>query len=54
MGVRTNSIFSTDMNYLFIDLQVKSSRLDTLQSKYTSMTSEIRHLDSDMQARSAG
>jgi outer membrane murein-binding lipoprotein Lpp len=32
-------------------LQLKKTRLDQLHSKYTSMTSEIRALDSDMQAR---
>lgn len=33
----------------FVSNLVKTSRLDALQGKYTSMTSEIRHLDSDMQ-----
>ena len=32
-------------------LQLKKTRLDQLHSKYTSMSSEIRALDSDMQAR---
>ncbi len=34
--------------------QLKKTRLDQLHNKYASMTSEIRALDSDMQARRAG
>ena len=33
--------------------QLKKTRLDQLHTKYASMTSEIRALDSDMQARGA-
>ena len=34
-------------------VQLKKTRLDQLHSKYTSMSSEIRALDSDMQARNS-